>query len=158
MNLRSAVRLLLCIGLCIAIGFVGSRFTISEIPTWYARLNKPAWTPPPVVFPIVWTTLYVLIGISLWRLWDRASPSPERRRALQLFALQLVLNAVWTPVFFGLHATGLAMAIIVLLLLAITALIVVSRRVDGVAALLLVPYLAWVAYASTLNAGVVLLN
>lgn len=87
MNVSSVVRLLVCLGLCLAIGYVGSRFTFSEIPTWYARLNKPFWTPPPAVFPVAWTSLYILMAISLWRLWDRAPSSPIRRQAIQLFLL-----------------------------------------------------------------------
>jgi tryptophan-rich sensory protein len=158
MNVRSVFRFLVCLGLCLAIGFVGSRFTITEIPTWYAGLNKPSWTPPPAVFPIVWTALYILMAISLWRLWDRTPPSSIRIQAIQLFLLQLALNAVWTPVFFGMHATVLALAIMALLLIAIVCTIIVARHADRPAAWLLVPYLAWVAYASTLNAGVVVLN
>ena len=104
----SILRLILCIALCLGIGALGSLVTASEIPTWYASLNKPAWTPPPAVFPVVWTILYVLMGISLWLLWQ-AAKSEQRAAALGWFALQLAFNAIWTPVFFGMHAplTGL---------------------------------------------------
>lgn len=158
LNLRSVVRLVLCLMLCLAIGVVGSQFTAREIPTWYASLAKPWWTPPPAVFPIVWTILYILIAVSLWRLWERAPASRRGALAVLLFCAQLILNAIWTPVFFGLHATQVALAIIVVLLGLIAATIVVLRRVDRPAALLLVPYLLWVAYATTLNAGIVVLN
>jgi tryptophan-rich sensory protein len=158
MTLKSMGRLLACLGLCLAAGIVGSVFTTPEIPGWYAGLTKPWWTPPPFVFPIVWTTLYILMGIALWRLWDRAAPSPARRTAIGWFFVQFALNAAWSPVFFGWHGTRAALAVIAALLIAIVATIIASRRVDRVAAALLLPYLAWVSYATTINAGVVALN
>lgn len=158
MTLKSASRLLACLALCLAVGVIGSIFTAPEIPTWYAGLTKPSWTPPPFVFPIAWTTLYILMAIALWRLWDRVAASPARRVAIGWFFVQLVLNAAWSPVFFGWHGIRTALAVIVALLIAIVATIVASRRVDRVAAALLLPYLAWVCYATTINAGVVALN
>lgn len=157
MSVRSIVVLLLALSLCLGVGYVGSLSTASEIPNWYAGLNKPSWTPPPVVFPIVWTTLYILMAISLWRLW-MAPESGERRNALAAFFIQLALNAAWSPVFFGLHATRAALAIIVALLIAIPATIILSLRVDRTAAWLLLPYLLWICYATTLNAGIVAMN
>jgi len=158
MTLKSASRLLACLALCLAVGVVGSIFTAPEIPGWYAELTKPSWTPPPFVFPIAWTVLYVLMATALWRLWDRVAPSRARRIAIGWFFVQLVLNAAWSPVFFGWHGTRAALAVIVALLIAIIVTILASRRIDGVAAALLLPYLAWVAYATTINAGVVVLN
>jgi tryptophan-rich sensory protein len=158
MTLKSASRLLACLALCLAVGVVGSIFTAPEIPGWYAGLTKPSWTPPPFVFPIAWTVLYVLMATALWRLWDRVAPSRARRIAIGWFFVQLVLNAAWSPVFFGWHGTRAALAVIVALLIAIIVTILASRRIDGVAAALLLPYLAWVAYATTINAGVVALN
>lgn len=158
LNWRSIVRLVLCLMLCLAIGFVGAQFTAREIPTWYAALVKPWWTPPLAIFPVVWTILYILMALSLWRLWERAPASRGGAMAVLLFFAQLVLNAIWIPVFFGLHATHAALAIIVVLLGLIAATVIVLHRIDRPAALLLVPYLLWVAYASTLNAGIVALN
>lgn len=158
MNLRSIARLVLCLMLCLAIGFVGAQFTAREIPTWYASLAKPWWTPPTAVFPVAWTILYILMAVSLWRLWERAPVSRSGGLAVLLFFAQLVLNAIWTPVFFGLHATQAALVIIVVLLGLIAATIAVIHRIDRPAALLLVPYLLWVAYAATLNGGIVALN
>lgn len=158
MTLKSTGRLLACLLLCLGAGFVGSFFTRSEIPGWYAGLIKPSWTPPPFLFPIAWTILYILMAIALWRLWDRVTPSPARQSAIGWFFAQLVLNAAWSPVFFGWHGIKTGLAVIVALLIAIVATIVASRRVDRVAAALLLPYLAWVAYATTINAGVVALN
>lgn len=158
MSLRSIARLLLCILVCVGIGIVGSIFTRPEIPAWYAGLAKPSWTPPPVVFPIAWTTLYVMMAVAFWRLWDRIAPSDARRRAMILFAIQLVLNAIWSPVFFGWHGIRTALAIIVLMAVFIAATIASAIKVDRIAAALLVPYLCWVLYASSINAGVVALN
>jgi len=158
MSFRSITRLLLCLGVCVGIGIAGSVFTRSEIPTWYAELTKPFWTPPPFVFPIAWTTLYVMMAIAFWRLWDRVTPSDARRRAMIFFAIQLALNAIWSPVFFGWHGIQTGLAIIILMAIFIAATIMSAVRIDRIAAALLVPYLCWVLYASTINAGVVALN
>ena len=100
----------------------------------------------------------MMMGVSLWLLWDRAADTARRRAAITLFFLQLVLNAAWSPVFFGLHHTLRALAVIVLLAAAIAATILTAWRTQRMAAWLLVPYLAWVVYATTLNAGIVALN
>lgn len=156
--MTSILRLIACIVLCLAIGTAGSYFTQPEIPTWYASLAKPAWTPPNIVFPIAWTTLYVLIALSLWLLWDRVAPSPARSTALGWFAVQLALNAIWSPIFFGAHATVTALIVIVLLFVAIVMTIRATLPLNRIAAWLLVPHALWVAYASSLNAGIVAMN
>ncbi len=158
MSFRSITRLLLCVAVCLGIGIVGSIFTRPEIPTWYAGLTKPSWTPPPFAFPIAWTTLYVMMAIAFWRLWDRVTPSDTRRRTMIFFAVQLVLNAIWSPVFFGWHGIRSGLVIIVLMAVFIATTIVSAVKIDRPAAALLVPYLCWVLYASTINAGVVALN
>ena len=158
MTAKSVGRLILCLLLCLAVGVVGSLATRPEIPVWYAALAKPWWTPPPVVFPIAWTLLYILMAISLWRLSDRTSPSPARSSAIIWFWIQLLLNAAWSPVFFGWHGTRTALVIIIALLIAIAMTIMSASRADKTAAWLLAPYLIWVAYATTLNAGVVAMN
>lgn len=99
-----------------------------------------------------------MMGVSLWLLWDRAADTRARRTAITLFLLQLGLNAAWSPVFFGLHDTGAALAIILLLPAAIAATILAAWRTQRVAAWLLALYLVWVVYAATLNAGIVTLN
>lgn len=154
----SFFRLVLCVGLCLAVGALGSLATTAKIPTWYAGLVKPSWTPPDAAFPIVWTTLYVLMAVALWRMWHLHRPSPERRMAIVAFLVQLAFNALWSPVFFGLESPGLGLAIIILLLFAIAVSIWSAAQIDRIAAGLLVPYLAWVGYASTLNAAIVAMN
>lgn len=151
-------KLVLCIVLCEAVGLVGGLITAPEITTWYAGLAKPWWTPPNGVFPYVWSTLYALMAIALWLLWDRAQPGRLRTLAIGLFFVQLALNAAWSPVFFGLHATRAALAIIALLFVVLLATILAAARVNQPAALLLVPYAIWIGYAATLNGGIVALN
>jgi translocator protein len=156
--MTSAIRLLACLALCLAVGVLGGLVTYPEIPTWYASLNKPSWTPPNWAFPVVWNILYAMMALSLWLLWDRTPERGARSSAIVLFCVQLALNAAWSPVFFGLHQTRFALAIIIALTIAIAMTMVSAWRINKPAAMLLVPYLAWVAYASTLNAGIVVLN
>ncbi len=158
MTTQSIVRLVLCLILCLAVGGVTGSVTASEIATWYAGLVQPSWTPPNWAFPVVWTALYILMGIALWLLWERATPGRDRTIAIALFFVQLALNAAWSPVFFSAHRTGLALAIIVALVITIAILIGYALRTQRTAAWLLVPYLLWVSYATTLNAGIVALN
>ena len=155
---RSIIRLLVCLALCPGVGFASGSVTYPEIPTWYASLVKPSWTPPNWSFPLVWNILYTMMGVSLWLLWDRGSNAAVTRTAIILFVVQMVLNAAWSPVFFALHQTRVALAIIVLMAIAIAATIVAAWRTQRVAASLLIPYLAWVIYATSLNAGIVVLN
>jgi tryptophan-rich sensory protein len=124
---------------------------------WYASIAKPPWTPPPWLFGPVWTLLYLMMGVAAWLLWLRRSEAAGRR-ALWLFLAQLALNFAWTPAFFGLRSPGLALAIIVALAVAIVATIAAAWRVRRTAAALLVPYLAWVSFATALNLSIWRLN
>jgi benzodiazapine receptor len=126
---------------------------------WYASLVKPGWTPPPWVFGPAWTILYAMMAVAAWRLWRRRDALPRAsRRALALFAVQLALNLAWTPVFFGMQRPDLALAVILLLWVAIAATIVAAWKACKTAAALLVPYLAWVTFATALNAAIWRLN
>lgn len=158
MRLKSITRLLLSLLLCLSVGILEGLATRPEIPTWYAGLVKPSWTPPPLAFPIVWTLLYALMAVSFWRLWDLEARLPARTRAMTWFLVQLALNALWSPVFFGWHGTRTALAVIIALLIAIGVAMISAFRVDRVATWLLAPYLLWVAYATTINIGVVAMN
>src|SRR5512141_1922036 len=113
MRLKSIIRLALSVLLCVSVGALEGLVTRPAIPTWYAGLIKPFWTPAPVVFPIAWTVLYVLMAVSFWRLWDLEIRSAARTRAMRWFLIQLALNALWSPVFFGWHGTKTALLIIV---------------------------------------------
>lgn len=117
---------------------------------WYASLRKPAWNPPSWLFGPVWTALYVMMAVSAWLVW-RQGGWGRQRLPLGFYAVQLALNAFWTPLFFGLHWPGVAFAEMMLLWLAIVATVAVFRPVSAVAAGLLLPYLAWVSFAAALN-------
>jgi tryptophan-rich sensory protein len=124
---------------------------------WFDALAKPWFMPPGWVFPIVWTSLYALMGLAFGQVLG-AAPSPARRIALLLFAVQLLLNLIWAPVFFAAHRIGLALAIILLLDAVVIATIIAFRRVRPVAALLLLPYPLWLALATALNVAILSLN
>lgn len=117
---------------------------------WYAELNKPAWNPPDWIFGPVWTALYLMMAVAAWRVWLRGGWQVQHR-ALGLFLVQWALNALWTPLFFGLYLLGWAFVEILVLLVFILLTIRAFRRVDRVAALLMVPYAVWVTFASVLN-------
>ncbi len=117
---------------------------------WYSALQKPSWNPPAWVFGPVWSTLYVMMAVAAWLVW-REGGWRRQRLALGLFLGQWTLNFLWTPLFFGLHRTGLAFAEILLLALAVAVTSRAFYRVRPVAGVLLAPYLAWVAFASVLN-------
>jgi translocator protein len=155
---RSILRLLGCLILCLGIAGVAGLVTAPQIGTWYAGLAKPAWTPPRIAFPIVWTILYVFLAVTLWRLWDRVPPSPARSQALTFFLVQLALNASWSPIFFFWHAIAAGLVVIVLLAVAVLGAVLTAGRVDRLSAWLLLPYLVWIAYATTLNAGILAMN
>jgi len=121
---------------------------------WYAALNKPAFNPPNYLFAPIWFALYVCIGLAGARTWSRDPRSP----AMGAWVVQMALNFLWSPVFFGMHRIGLALGIILAMLTAIVAFIALQWRPDGIAALLFVPYAAWVAYATALNWSIFWLN
>ena|SRR5690349_403322 len=151
------VKLLVSIALSFVAGAIGSLATTPNIPTWYAALEKPFFNPPNWVFGPVWTLLYILMGISLYLVWT-AKNKNQKTTAYKLFGLQLVLNALWSIVFFGLHQPWLAVVVIGALLVVLTITIKVFSGYSKAAAWLLVPYIAWVSFATTLNIGVALLN
>jgi tryptophan-rich sensory protein len=125
---------------------------------WYEILQSPPGTPPGWVFGPVWTVLYLMMGVSLFLLWQRASEGTRARPALVAYFLQFALNLAWSPVFFGAHRIGTALVVIVALWLMIFLTILLARRVSRPAAWLLVPYFTWVSYATYLNVGFYLFN
>ena len=143
------------IGLCAAAGFISGWLFPPD--AWYLALDKPFFNPPAWLFAPVWTLLYVAMGVAAWRIWC-VPDSPERAQALRQFALQLALNAAWTPVFFGAHSLAGGFAVIVLLVFAIAVTIQRFHPLDKMSAWLLAPYLAWVAFATALNAAIWSLN
>jgi len=117
---------------------------------WYASLAKPAWTPPGWVFGPAWTLLYMLMALAAWQVWRRRAAT-DVRMPLALFAMQLALNLAWTPIFFGMQRPGLALVEIVLMLAMILATTASFVRVSRTATLLMLPYCAWVSFATALN-------
>lgn len=151
----------LALGLSIAICFsaagIGSLFTDPEIGGWYARIEKPSWTPPNWVFGPVWSTLYLMMAVAAWLVWKEKGWAGASA-PLALFGAQLVFNALWSILFFGMHRVGLALLDIILLWSAILATILTFWRISPLAAALMLPYLLWVTYASALNYSIWKLN
>lgn len=142
---------------CEAVGLAGAAVT-DPGSAWYRELVKPPFQPPAWVFGPAWTLLYALMGLAAWRVWRVRATNPRARRALGVFGAQLAVNTAWSPVFFGAHAVGAALAVIVALAGLVAWTVVAFRRVDRPAAALLLPYLAWVGFATVLNASILRLN
>jgi tryptophan-rich sensory protein len=155
--IRKTVILILFILLCQLPGIIGSYFTVSSIPVWYAGLNKPWFNPPNFLFGPVWFTLYVMMGISLYMVWN-ANNNVSKKTAVIVFSVQLVLNALWSIIFFGMRNPGLAFIEIILLWVFILLSIIKFYHVSRKASYILIPYLLWVSYASVLNFSIWRLN
>lgn len=160
---RSVLALVAFLAIAYGAAALGSIATISQVDGWYAEAEKVVWTPPNVVFGPVWTVLYGLMSVAAWLVW-REREHTDVRRPLTIYVIQLVLNAVWTPVFFGLYpfigVTALWIAAIIIMALDVAVLLTMLAfwRVRRIAAVLLIPYWAWVLYATTLNIGDAVLN
>ncbi|MEX0917874.1 MAG: TspO/MBR family protein [Candidatus Paceibacterota bacterium] len=141
-----------------AAGLIGSVFTASAIPEWYATLTLPAFAPPNWIFGPVWTTLYVFMGIAAFIVWRNRHAFPGKRAALTVFFIQLALNAVWSIIFFGLQNPGAAFLEIIALWIAVATTLIMFARFSRTAAVLLVPYLLWVTFAGYLNYSIWILN
>ena len=163
MKLKSALVLVTFIAISFAVAAFGSVATAGNVDGWYADAEKAPWNPPNFLFGPVWTLLYLLMSIAAWLVW-RERERADVRPALRLYVIQLVLNSVWTPVFFALYpvigstALWIALAIIVALDVAVLLTMIRFWRVRRAAAWMLVPYWAWVLFATTLNAALAILN
>lgn len=142
----------------LAAGWVGSIFTMPAIPGWYASLAKPFFNPPAWVFGPVWTLLYILMGIALFLVWSQPQRGRKFQAAMAAFFCQLALNALWSLIFFGARNPGAALLEIIVLWLAIVWTFIQFKKIERRAAWLLVPYLAWVSFASILNGAIYFLN
>ena len=149
----SIISLVVSLIVCFAAAFVGTRYLPDE---WFKRLNKPSWNPPNWLFAPVWTLLYALMAIAAWRVWEQVGLNAAL--VLALFVIQLVLNSAWTWIFFGLHRLDRAFVDIVVLWVLIAATLIGFWQVNPLAGLLLLPYLAWVSFASFLNLTIWRLN
>ena len=157
MNIRTIGIFVLCIGASLLAGFYGSLSTVQNITGWYATIVRPFWTPPNWVFMPVWTMLYVLMGSAAALVWT-SKKKAKKLLPVGFFFAHLIQNACWSVVFFGNHDPNTALIIIVAMWLSIITMMVWYWRYSRLATYLLVPYILWVSYASTLNLGVVLLN
>jgi tryptophan-rich sensory protein len=157
-KLRDFLVLLASIFLCQVAGLIGSVFTTPAIPTWYASLKKPFFTPPSWIFAPVWVTLFTLMGISLYIVWKKGFDRREVRRGVSLFGVQLVLNVLWSVVFFGMRSPLYGLVIIVLLWAVLLATVITFYRISKPAGILLIPYFLWGSFASVLNLAILTLN
>jgi benzodiazapine receptor len=158
MQAKDIFVLIAAILLCEAAGIIGSLFTFSEIPGWYATLVKPSFSPPNWVFGPVWTLLYALMGISLYLIWKKGQEKIDVKLPLAIFGIQLFLNFLWSILFFGMHSPLFGLICIIFLWLSIAATILLFYKISKNAAYLLTPYILWVSFASILNASIWMLN
>jgi translocator protein len=150
--------LILCIVICLLVGFLGSFFTTSAISTWYKDLAKPWFTPPSWVFAPVWTILYVLMGISLYIIVKSGFETPVARISITVFIIQLVLNVLWSYLFFSLKSPLAGFIDIILLWISIFVCILLFKKISLLASIIQIPYILWVSFAMILNFSIMMLN
>jgi len=155
---KKITRILIAVAICLFVGFLSSFATQSSISDWYMSLNKPSFNPPNWIFGPVWTVLYILMGIAAGIIWNKGSYHKWVKTALYHFIFQLIFNAAWSIVFFGMKSTGIALIIIIALLILIVLTIRWFRIINKAAAILLIPYLLWVSFATILNYSIWVLN
>lgn len=157
--MSKSLRIVYIVVICLAVGYLSSLITQSSITTWYPTIKKPFFNPPNWVFAPVWTILYVMMGIAAGLVWDKLEENKELvKKGLFLFTIQLLLNLLWTYLFFGLQNILLALLEIVLLLLIIYETYLVFKKIDNTAGKLFIPYIAWVVFATILTIFIYFLN
>ena len=157
--MQKILRIATVIMTCLAVGYISSIVTRENIPTWYALINKPFFTPPNWVFAPVWTLLYIMIGFAAGSVWNKINTDETNvKKAFLFFLIQLALNALWSYLFFGLRNPMLASFEIILLWLMIYETYVQFKKIDKVSGYLLLPYLAWVSFATILTFSIWYLN
>lgn len=156
--MKNAIKLVISIIGCELVGLLGTPFTLAAIPTWYTTLNKPFFAPPNWIFGPVWTILYFLMGVSFYLIWKQGWHKQAIKTAIWFFLAQLMVNFVWSPIFFGLQSPPAGLIVIVTL----GVLIVITMKnffpLSRTASYLLIPYLLWVSFATALNAAILVLN
>ena len=152
----NTAKLIIAILIPLCVGFTSGFFTAGNVSGWYQTIQKPSWNPPSWIFGPVWTTLYALMAVAVWRIG--VPRSAAQKRAVVLFVVQLLLNGIWSPAFFGLESPLLGLIIIVPMWIAIAMTLVAFWRLDRTAGLLMAPYLLWVSYATMLNGAIYALN
>jgi translocator protein len=134
------------------VGAIGAIFTVTSSESWYQNITKPGFTPPDWIFGPVWISLYLLMGLSLFLIWT--SEHPYKRYGLRLFIIQLLLNGIWSPLFFGLKSPFLGLIVIILLFIMIILCIKYFYKINKASSYLMVPYVIWVGFAVLLNAAI----
>ena len=153
------LRIIYCVAICLVVGYLSSITTQSSINTWYPTLIKPSFNPPNWLFAPVWTLLFIMMGIAAGMIWNQLENQRELvKKALLFFTVQLLLNALWSYLFFGLNNVLLALIEIVLLWLIIYETFYIFKKIDKKAAYLFIPYLIWVGFAAVLNGSIYYLN
>jgi tryptophan-rich sensory protein len=155
---RSGLRLVGFMAASFTAGAIGSLATFANVRTWYPLLHKPSWNPPSWIFGPVWTVLYVLMAVAIWRAWRASASDAVRARLVIGYFGQLALNAGWSIIFFGLKQPAWAFVDIIALWALLVALQIDIRRTDRLAGWLWLPYLLWVSFATALNLAIVWLN
>ena len=138
--------------------FIASNATMPNIPTWYAEIQKPWFTPPNWLFGPVWSLLYTGLTLAFYRILRKDPLTPGRRRAIIIFVIQIAFNALWSIAFFGMRSPGLGLVVIVFLWSSIVVNMIAFRRLDRLSSLIFPPYLAWVTFAGALNVAIFLMN
>lgn len=156
--MKNILKLIACIAVCQIAGMLGAFFTIQSVTTWYPVLIKPVYNPPNWIFAPVWTVLYLMMALSAYLVWKKGFGIQAVRGALLVFLLQLLLNGLWSAVFFGLRSVEGGLIVIIFLLSSIIWTILRFRAISKPAAALLIPYVGWVCFAAFLNAAIVSLN
>lgn len=157
--MQKIVRIALVVSTCLLVGFLSSMVTLESITTWYPTIKKPVFNPPNWIFAPVWTSIYIMIGVAGGMIWNKLESNEKAvKKAFGFFVIQLGLNALWSYLFFGLHNPLLALIEIILLWLMIFETYNQFKRIDKIAGYLFIPYIAWVSFATILNASIWWLN
>lgn len=156
--MKNLVKLIVCIAICQLAGVIGSLFTVDSVTTWYTTLQKPSLNPPNWIFAPVWITLYTLMGISIFLIIKKGLSYRGVKSSILFFAIQLLLNSIWSIVFFGMHLVFAALFIILMMWIFILACIIKFHPISKTAAYLLIPYILWVSFAMYLNYSIYKLN
>lgn len=155
--MQNTIKCLVSVAIPLAVGALGSFFTMESVGTWYTTIEKPFFNPPNWIFGPVWTLLFILMGVAFYLVWKKNFGN-DKQKTIGIYAAQLVLNFVWSILFFALHSPLLALINILILWVLIFLNIKIFGKIDPKAGYLLVPYLAWVSFATLLNASIVWLN
>ena len=155
---KKVLKFIISIIICQSAGIFGSLFTFEAVPDWYITLEKPFFAPPNWIFGPVWIILYFLMGVSLYIVWKDELKSKTRNVFFVVFAIQLILNALWSLLFFGLKSPLLGLIDILILDVMLVVTIFYATRVSKYAAMLLIPYMVWIIIASVLNYAILVLN